>query len=107
MRMVVLLPAPLGPRNPTICPLGTSKLTRSTARTWPYAFVRSLTEITDQFLRTPAPRWHSAPKPPPPPADFMRCPPTCCNRNGPPAIPVRPATQVEPAILLARGRKLK
>src|SRR5688572_9286257 len=46
MRMVVDLPAPLGPRKPTTCPLSTSKLTRSTASTGPYALVNCETEIT-------------------------------------------------------------
>src|SRR5262245_30621508 len=35
MRMVVVLPAPLGPRKPTISPRSTSKLTRSMAKTGP------------------------------------------------------------------------
>src|ERR1700730_4282955 len=38
--MVVVLPAPFGPSNPTILPLGTVKLTLSTARNEPYSLVR-------------------------------------------------------------------
>src|SRR5438045_3062554 len=44
--MVVDLPAPLGPRKPTTCPLGTSKLISSTARVRPYSFVSLETDIT-------------------------------------------------------------
>src|SRR5262245_35500704 len=43
--MVVVLPAPLGPRKPTTSPLSTSKLTRSMARTGPKYFVSCLTSI--------------------------------------------------------------
>jgi hypothetical protein len=35
-RMVVVLPAPLGPRKPTTCPAGTSKERSSRAVTVPY-----------------------------------------------------------------------
>ena len=41
MRIVVDLPAPFGPRKPTISPLSTSKLILSTARNDPKFFVRS------------------------------------------------------------------
>src|SRR5256885_14266376 len=50
MRSVVDFPAPLGPRKPTTCPLGTSKLMRSTANVWPKTLVRSETEITRHAL---------------------------------------------------------
>src|SRR3989339_551691 len=43
--MVVVLPAPLGPRKPTICPWGISKLTRSTAVRPPKRLVRSRASI--------------------------------------------------------------
>jgi hypothetical protein len=39
MRMVVDLPAPLGPRKPTTSPLATEKLTSSTAVKLPNRFV--------------------------------------------------------------------
>src|SRR3954447_10109978 len=45
MRRVVVLPAPLRPRKPTICPLSTSKVTSSTARTGPKYLVRCSTWI--------------------------------------------------------------
>ena len=38
--IVVDLPAPLGPRKPTICPFSTAKETSSIAVTGPYRFVR-------------------------------------------------------------------
>ena len=38
--MVVVLPAPLGPRRPTISPLPTEKEMSSTALKSPYSFVR-------------------------------------------------------------------
>jgi hypothetical protein len=34
-RIVVVLPAPFGPRNPVTLPVGTEKLSRSTASRWP------------------------------------------------------------------------
>src|SRR6266581_4615138 len=45
MRMVVDLPAPLGPRNPRTSPLATSKETASTARFWPKDLLRFSTLI--------------------------------------------------------------
>src|SRR5438477_11904696 len=48
-RMVVVLPAPLGPRKPTICPLGTSKEILSTATVRAYLLVRPLTVIIDKL----------------------------------------------------------
>ncbi len=45
MRMVVVLPAPLGPRNPTIWPLETEKEMWSTAVVRAYLLVRSVTVI--------------------------------------------------------------
>src|ERR1700677_4910007 len=45
MRSVVVLPAPLSPRKPTISPLSTLKLTLSTATTGPKFLVSLLTSI--------------------------------------------------------------
>ena len=45
IRMVVVLPAPLGPRKPTTSPLGTSKETSSTATVGPNRLVRFRTSI--------------------------------------------------------------
>src|SRR5215831_1493228 len=45
MRMVVVLPAPFGPRKPTICPFRTSKEMWSTAVWRAYLLVRSVTVI--------------------------------------------------------------
>jgi hypothetical protein len=45
MLMVVVLPAPLGPRKPKTSPLATSKLTPRTASTAPKVFLRSFTSI--------------------------------------------------------------
>src|SRR5262245_18505299 len=45
MRMVVVLPAPLGPRKPTISPRSTSNVTRSMARTGPKYLVSLSTWI--------------------------------------------------------------
>src|SRR6266478_6452255 len=44
-RMVVVFPAPLGPRKPTICPFATSKEIWSTAVLCAYLFVSPLTII--------------------------------------------------------------
>src|SRR5208283_5756902 len=44
-RIVVVLPAPLGPRKPTICPLSTSKEMLSTATVRAYRLVRPSTLI--------------------------------------------------------------
>ena len=49
--IVVDLPAPFGPRNPTICPFSTLKETSSIAVTGPYRFVRWSTWI--MTLRSP------------------------------------------------------
>src|SRR5678816_3706199 len=51
MRMVVDLPAPLGPRNPTICPFPTVNERSSTATTPGYVLVRLLTSIMEQYQR--------------------------------------------------------
>src|SRR5579864_6980571 len=45
MRMVVVLPAPFGPRKPTICPLATSNVIWSTAVVRAYRLVSSFTLI--------------------------------------------------------------
>src|SRR5439155_14717180 len=45
MRIVVVFPAPFGPRKPTISPFATSKEMWSTARVRAYLFVSSLTLI--------------------------------------------------------------
>src|SRR5689334_15934436 len=58
--MVVVLPAPLGPRRPMTAPSGTSKEMESTAVNSPYFFVRSATsragvelgDITPGYVRT-------------------------------------------------------
>src|SRR5260221_12877511 len=47
MRMVVVLPAPFGPRKPWISPLGTSRLTPSTAVNDPNFLTRPSTRIMD------------------------------------------------------------
>src|SRR5262245_21130000 len=47
MRMVVVLPAPLGPRKPTISPRSTWKVTSSMAITAPKNFVRCWTVIME------------------------------------------------------------
>src|SRR6185503_8492779 len=44
-RMLVVLPAPLGPRKPWISPAATSRLTPSTAVKAPYLLTRSSTRI--------------------------------------------------------------
>src|SRR5581483_5910494 len=44
-RIVVVFPAPLGPRNPTICPFSTSKEMLSTATVRAYRLVRPSTLI--------------------------------------------------------------
>src|SRR5271157_6234325 len=44
-RIVVVLPAPFGPRKPTICPFSTSKEMLSTATVRAYRFVRPSTLI--------------------------------------------------------------
>src|SRR6185503_1657690 len=51
MRIVVDLPAPLGPRNPTICPFATVNERSSTATTPGYVLVRLLTSIMEQYQR--------------------------------------------------------
>src|SRR2546425_11719873 len=50
MRRVVVLPAPLGPRNPKTSPRCTSRSRASTAVIdWPYRFVRPLVVMTFPF----------------------------------------------------------
>src|SRR5262245_23573586 len=55
MRMVVVLPAPFGPRKPWIWPGPTARLTPSTARKAPYSFTRSRTSITADLALRPRP----------------------------------------------------
>ena len=50
MRMVVVFPAPLGPRKPNSSPRSTSKLTSSTARDSPYTLTRSWTSMTAELV---------------------------------------------------------
>src|SRR5579872_3089682 len=52
IRMVVVFPAPLGPRKPTICPFCTSNEIWSTATVRAYLFVRPLTVIIDGLGET-------------------------------------------------------
>jgi hypothetical protein len=54
MRIVVVLPAPLGPRNPTICPRWTSNEIWSTAVVCAYLFVKPLTVIIRILFETDA-----------------------------------------------------
>src|SRR5579863_8136044 len=49
-RIVVVFPAPLGPRKPTICPFSTSKEISSTASVRAYRFVRPSTLIIESHL---------------------------------------------------------
>src|SRR5215469_2582345 len=62
MRIVVVLPAPLGPRNPTICPFSTSKEIWSTAIVRAYRLVSCSTLIIESFadgeVSTVEPRLH-------------------------------------------------
>src|SRR5215468_8475750 len=58
MRMVVVLPAPLGPRNPTICPLATSKEIWSTAIVRAYLLVSSFTVIIKVIVIGEEPSHH-------------------------------------------------
>src|SRR5262249_5177844 len=51
MRMVVDLPAPVGPRKPTTSPRWTSKLTLSRARKAPYRFERELASIITSLAK--------------------------------------------------------
>src|SRR6266480_5232738 len=52
MRIVVDLPAPLGPRNPSTSPFPTSKETPSTARFGPKDLLRFSTLITASLQKT-------------------------------------------------------
>jgi hypothetical protein len=54
MRMVVVLPAPLGPRKPKTSPTSTPKESPSRARREPYSFERSL--VSTILMALPAPR---------------------------------------------------
>ena len=54
MRMVVVFPAPFGPRKPTICPLCTSNEIWSTAVVRAYFFVSPLTVIIRILFETDA-----------------------------------------------------
>src|SRR5215469_34145 len=49
--IVVVLPAPFGPRNPKVSPRATSKSIPRTAWTSPYCLVRPETEITGSWTR--------------------------------------------------------
>ena len=49
MRRVVVLPAPFGPRKPTMCPLGISKEMSLTAFVWPKCLIRFCTWIMGSF----------------------------------------------------------
>src|SRR5882762_1879094 len=60
MRMVVDLPAPLGPRNPSTSPVPTSKETPSTARFEPKDLLRFSTLITAPLQNTYTDRHGSA-----------------------------------------------
>src|SRR5439155_26798266 len=60
-RMVVVLPAPFGPRNPRISPLFTSKETPSTAFVSPKRFTRSRTWIMELLSLSPMLGLHPAP----------------------------------------------
>src|SRR5690349_21978183 len=51
IRMVVDLPAPLGPRNPVTTPDRTAKLSASTASLSPYRLLRLSTSITCYLRR--------------------------------------------------------
>src|ERR1051326_2930549 len=51
MRIVVVLPAPFGPRKPTIWPFWTSNEMSSTATLRAYLLVRLLTVIIDFYSR--------------------------------------------------------
>src|SRR6185437_13857724 len=50
IRMVVVLPAPFGPKKPTICPFWISKEMWSTAVLREYLFVSSLTVIINYYF---------------------------------------------------------
>src|SRR5438552_9400963 len=54
MRMVVVLPAPFGPRNPWISPGSTERLTPSTAVKEPYVLTRASTAIMGSGRLRPA-----------------------------------------------------
>src|SRR6266850_975923 len=54
MRMVVVLPAPLGPRNPWISPGSTERLTPSTAVKEPYVLTSASTAIMASGRLRPA-----------------------------------------------------
>src|SRR5438270_12606515 len=54
MRMVVVLPAPLGPRKPWISPAGTERLTPSTAVKDPYVLTSPSTSIMPSGGQRPA-----------------------------------------------------
>jgi hypothetical protein len=54
MRRVVVLPAPLGPRNPVIVPGSNAKDRSSTASTWPKRYV-SDSATTTGGIRSPNP----------------------------------------------------
>src|SRR6478609_2799346 len=90
-RMVVVLPAPLGPRNPVTRPGWQTKLTSSTAVKSPYFRVRPSTVIMALSLPYPGAAAH---------------PPTGATRRylgrGPPPTHVRSAARA-PGLALPRG----
>src|SRR5687768_16452152 len=57
MRMVVLLPAPLGPRKPNTSPLSTEKETPFTATFWPNIFFKFRTLIMRRGGKNPSVLW--------------------------------------------------
>src|SRR5439155_20129192 len=91
MRMVVVLPAPLGPRKPTISPRSTWKVTLSMAITGPKYFVRRWTLIMEASCAVAA----VAGSPERPPTHFLSGRMTTCTslnllRSAEPASSVPP-----------------
>src|SRR6478735_7603138 len=99
MRIVVLLPAPFGPKNPTTSPFSTSKLILSSARTDPKRFVRSLAWIiTSAVISFPRSRTRRAL------TDLLAWPPPGARRadgNHHQITVKRPETRAQAAVLLA------
>src|SRR5215472_10212191 len=62
IRIVVVFPAPLGPRKPTICPLSTSNEMLSTATVRAYRLVRPSTLIILSCPDESSRHWHKRPK---------------------------------------------
>src|SRR5579859_7515723 len=61
IRMVVVLPAPLGPTKPKISPFGTSKETSSSATRWPYSLCSPSTAIISSLRILESRRRHLQP----------------------------------------------